>query len=61
MRDAALTRVQAWLGTDDMGRPNLATDAGGRLRLGSQVRVDWLVFRALLAQAGHAAETRRYR
>ena len=56
VRDAALARVQAWLGPDDMGRPNLATDAGGRLRLGSQVRVDWLVFRALLAQAGHAAE-----
>jgi hypothetical protein len=56
VRDAALARVQAWLGTDDLGRPNLASDAGGRLRLGSQVRVDWLVFRALLAQAGHAAE-----
>ena len=57
VRDAALDRVQAWLGADEMGRPNLATDAGGRLRLGSQVRVDWLVFRALLAQAGHAAES----
>jgi hypothetical protein len=56
VRDAALARVQAWLGHDDMGRPSLATDAGGRLRLGSRVRVDWLVFRALLAQAGHAAE-----
>lgn len=56
VRDAALARVQAWLGHDDMGRPSLATDAGGRLRLGSRVRVDWLVFRALLAQAGHVAE-----
>jgi hypothetical protein len=56
VRDATLARVQAWLGTDDVGRPNLTTDAGGRLRLGSQVRVDWLVFRALVAQAGHAAE-----
>ena len=56
VRDAALARVQAWLGSDDVGRPNLTTDAGGRLRLGSQVRVDWLVLRALLAQAGHAAE-----
>jgi hypothetical protein len=56
VRDAALARVQAWLGPDDMGRPNLVTDAGGRLRLGSHVRVDWLVFRALLGQAGHAAE-----
>jgi len=56
VRDAALARVQSWLGTDDVGRPNLTTDAGGRLRLGSQVRVDWLVFRALLAQAGRDAE-----
>jgi hypothetical protein len=56
VRDAALARVQAWLGCDDVGRPSLTTDASGRLRLGSQVRVDWLVFRALLAQAGHAAE-----
>ncbi len=59
VRDAALARVQAWLGTDDVGRPNLTTDAAGRLRLGSQVRVDWLAFRALLAQAGHAAESGR--
>jgi hypothetical protein len=55
VQEAALSRVKAWLGADDLGRPNLTTDAGGRLRLGSQVRVDWLVFRALLAQAGHAA------
>ena len=57
VQDAALGRVRAWLGTDDLGRPNLTTDAGGRLRLGSQVRVDWLVFRALLAQAANAAES----
>jgi hypothetical protein len=56
VQDAALGRVRAWLGADDLGRPNLTTDAGGRLRLGSQVRVDWLVFRALLAQAANAAE-----
>jgi hypothetical protein len=56
VQEAALDRVRAWLGADDLGRPNLTTDAGGRLRLGSQVRVDWLVFRALLAQASHAAE-----
>jgi hypothetical protein len=56
VRDATLARVQAWLGPDDLGRPSLTTDAGGRLRLGSGVRVDWLVFRALVAQAGHAAE-----
>ncbi|HYA51493.1 MAG TPA: bacterial transcriptional activator domain-containing protein, partial [Streptosporangiaceae bacterium] len=29
----------------------LATDASGRLRLGSQVRVDWQVFCALMARA----------
>jgi hypothetical protein len=59
VQEAALDRVRAWLGTDDLGRPNLTTDAAGRLRLGSQVRVDWLVFRALLAQAGNAAENGR--
>jgi hypothetical protein len=55
VQEAALGRVRAWLGTDDLGRPNLTTDAGGRLRLGSQVRVDWLVFRALVAQSRQAA------
>jgi hypothetical protein len=59
VQEAALDRVKAWLGPDDLSRPNLTTDAGGRLRLGSQVRVDWLVFRSLLAQAGHAAEDGR--
>jgi hypothetical protein len=59
VQEAALDRVRAWLGDDDLGRPNLTTDAGGRLRLGSQVRVDWLVFRALLAQAGNAGENNR--
>jgi len=49
--DAALARVQDWLGTDDIGRPHLASDASGRLRLGSQVRVDWQVFCALMARA----------
>jgi hypothetical protein len=51
VRDAALARAQDWLGTDDVGRPHLATDASGRLRLGSQVRVDWQVFCALMARA----------
>ncbi len=51
VRDAALARAQDWLGTDDIGRPHLATDATGRLRLGSQVRVDWQVFCALIARA----------
>jgi len=51
-RDAALDRARDWLGTDSIGRAHLAVDAGGRLRLGSGVRVDWQVFRALV---GHAA------
>jgi hypothetical protein len=55
VRDAALARVQAWLGTDGIGRPHLAADASGRLRLGSGVRVDWHVFCTLLAQAEQAA------
>jgi hypothetical protein len=55
VRDAMLARVQDWLGTDGIGRPHLATDASGRLRLGSQVRVDWHVFSALVARAGEAS------
>jgi hypothetical protein len=54
-RDAVLAAVAGWLGTDDIGRPHLAADASGRLRLGSGVRVDWQVFLTLLAQAGAAA------
>jgi hypothetical protein len=50
--EAALTRVTDWLGYDPSGRPHLATDSDGRLRLGPQVRVDWQVFRALAARAG---------
>jgi hypothetical protein len=55
VRDAALSRVHAWLGTDETGLPNLLTDPSGRLRLGPGARVDWQVFRALFAQASHAA------
>jgi hypothetical protein len=54
VRDAALARATDWLGTDGIGRPYLATDASGRLRLGSGVRVDWQVFRALVAHADQA-------
>jgi hypothetical protein len=54
VRDAALARAAEWLGADSIGRPHLATDAGGRLRLGSGVRVDWHVFRALVAHADQA-------
>jgi nucleoid-associated protein YgaU len=52
--DAALAAARDWLGTDDIGRPHLAEDAAGRLRLGSGVRVDWHVFRALAGRAGLA-------
>ena len=51
VRDAAVARAAQWLGADGIGRPHLAADASGRLRLGTGVRVDWQVFQAL---AGHA-------
>jgi hypothetical protein len=54
-RDAALDEVAYWLGTDGIGRPHLAADASGRLRLGSGVKVDWNVFLTLVAQAAQAA------
>ena len=54
-RDAVLDEVAYWLGTDGIGRPHLAADASGRLRLGSGVKVDWHVFLTLVAQAGQAA------
>jgi hypothetical protein len=57
VRDAALSRVHAWLGTDETGQPNLLTDASGRLRLGPGARVDWQVFRALFARASQADPT----
>jgi len=55
IRDGVLAAVARWLGTDGIGRPNLAADASGRLRLGSGVKVDWHVFRTLVAQAGQPA------
>jgi hypothetical protein len=54
VRDATLARARDWLGTDVSGQPNLVTAADGRLRLGVGVRVDWQVFRALVAQAAPA-------
>jgi hypothetical protein len=54
VRDATVARVREWLGRDEIGRPHLATDASGRLRLGSQARVDWQVFCTLLARAAEA-------
>jgi DNA-binding SARP family transcriptional activator len=56
VRDAVIRRAAAWLGTDVGGHPNLITDSGGRLRLGPQARVDWQVFRALVARAGMAGD-----
>jgi hypothetical protein len=55
VRDATLTRVRQWLGTDHRGEANLVTDPDGRLRLGPGVGVDWQVFRGLIAQAGATA------
>jgi hypothetical protein len=55
VRDAALARVSAWLGTGPGGEPNLQSDPTGRLRLGPGVRVDWQVFRALVNRASQAA------
>ncbi|MFS2293336.1 MAG: bacterial transcriptional activator domain-containing protein, partial [Actinomadura sp.] len=48
VRDACVARVSAWLGRDARGRPNLYTDERGRIRLGSEVRVDLNVFRWLV-------------
>jgi hypothetical protein len=53
-RDGALDRARDWLGTDSIGRAQLAVDAGGRLHLGSGVRADWQVFRALVGRAALA-------
>jgi hypothetical protein len=52
VRDAVLGRVADWLGSDGSGHPNLVADsASGRFSLGPGVRVDWAVFRALVARA----------
>ena len=60
VRDACLARVSDWLGRDARGRPNLYTDERGRLRLGSEVRVDinvfrWLVWRSAAEPGSEAA------
>ncbi|MEV5569199.1 hypothetical protein AB0L06_04060 [Spirillospora sp. NPDC052269] len=48
VRDASIARVSDWVGRDARGRPNLYHDDSGRIRLGSEVRVDWSVFRWLI-------------
>lgn len=55
IRDGVLAAVARWLGADGIGRPHLAADASGRLRLGAGVTVDWHVFLTLVAQAAGAA------
>lgn len=59
VRDATVARVADWLGHDSRGRPNLYYDERGRIRLGSEVRVDWEVFRWLVwrSAAEPASET----
>jgi hypothetical protein len=51
VRDATVARMRDWLGRDSQGRPNLLTTSDGRLRLGPEVRTDWVVFEALLLLA----------
>jgi nucleoid-associated protein YgaU len=55
IRDGVLAAVARWLGTDGIGRPHLAADASGRLRLGSGVNVDWHAFLTLVGQAAGVA------
>ncbi|TYB48384.1 bacterial transcriptional activator domain-containing protein [Actinomadura chibensis] len=59
VRDATVARVADWLGQDARGRPNLYYDERGRIRLGSEVRVDLNVFRWLVwrSAAEPASET----
>ncbi len=56
VRDAALARAAAWLGSDSAGKPNLVADSSGRLSLGADVRVDWQVFRGLVARAASSGD-----
>jgi hypothetical protein len=56
VRDAAVARVRRWLGTGHAGQANLVTDPDGRLHLGPDVRVDWRVFRGLIARASQGAD-----
>ena len=56
VRDAVLARVAAWLGIDSAGKPNLVADPSGRLSLGADARVDWQVFRGLVARAASSGD-----
>jgi len=48
VRDSTIAMASDWLGRDSRGRPNLYYDERGRLKLGSEVRVDLQHFRFLL-------------
>ncbi|MEN3360991.1 MAG: hypothetical protein V7637_4973, partial [Mycobacteriales bacterium] len=48
-RDATLSRITEWLGTDAAGQPRLRHDDDGRLRLSDEVQLDWHLFVALTA------------
>jgi hypothetical protein len=56
VRDAVLARVAAWLGIDSAGKPNLVADSSGRLSLGADARVDWQVFRGIVARAASSGD-----
>ncbi|WP_449066100.1 hypothetical protein, partial [Planomonospora algeriensis] len=58
VRDATIARVAAWLGADSEGRPNLYADESGRLRLGPEVRTDWMLFRELVRRSHADAAAR---
>ena len=51
VRDATVARLRDWLGLDSQSHSNLVTASDGRLRLGPEVRTDWVVFEALLQLA----------
>ncbi|WP_262379996.1 BTAD domain-containing putative transcriptional regulator [Nonomuraea sp. PA05] len=46
VRDATIARVAEWLGPE-----HLLTDEAGRLRLGPDVRTDWVLFRELVRRS----------
>jgi hypothetical protein len=48
VRDSTIAMASDWLGRDSRGRPNLYYDERGRLKLGSEVRIDLQHFRFLL-------------
>jgi hypothetical protein len=53
VRDATIARVAQWLGPE-----HLLTDEAGRLRLGPDVRTDWMLFRELVRRS-HGDPTAR--